>query len=102
MFGYQRDELIGQAIETLKPERYRGHHVRHRQDYNLVPLVERLRSCHADIAVLYRSGFGEDGFQPDEASALSGRFIQKPFRKDTLLQKIEHIPARQSRLRSAV
>jgi PAS domain S-box-containing protein len=37
MFGYQRDELIGQTIETLKPERYRDRHVRHRQDYNLAP-----------------------------------------------------------------
>jgi PAS domain S-box-containing protein len=59
-------------------------------------LVERLKSLHANIKVLYMSGFGEDGLRPDEASALSGRFIQKPFRKDTLLRKLEQTLARQS------
>ena len=46
-------------------------------------LVERLKTRLPNIAVLYMSGFGEDGLRPDEASELSGRFIQKPFRKDT-------------------
>jgi PAS domain S-box-containing protein len=59
-------------------------------------LVERLKIRLPDIAVLYMSGFGEDGLRPDEASELSGRFVQKPFRKDTLLRKLEHILARQS------
>jgi PAS domain S-box-containing protein len=59
-------------------------------------LVERLKSRHANIAVLYMSGFGEGGLRPEEASALSGRFIQKPFRKDTLLRQIEQSLARQS------
>jgi hypothetical protein len=39
-------------------------------------LVEPLKSRHANVAVLYMSGFGEDGLRPDEASALSGRFIK--------------------------
>jgi two-component system cell cycle sensor histidine kinase/response regulator CckA len=51
-------------------------------------LVEHLRSRHPNIAVLYMSGFGEAGLRPDEATALSGRFIQKPFRRDTLLRKL--------------
>jgi hypothetical protein len=38
------------------------------------------------VAVLYTSGVGEDGLRPDETSALSGRFIQKLSRKDTLLR----------------
>jgi CheY-like chemotaxis protein len=59
-------------------------------------LVERLKSRQANIAVLYMSGFGEDGLRPDEVSALSGRFIQKPFRKDTLLRKLEQTLAGQS------
>ncbi len=33
LFGYRREELIGQKIEMLIPERYRGAHVGHRQDY---------------------------------------------------------------------
>jgi len=31
-------------------------------------LVERLKSGHANIAVLYMSGFGEDGLRPDEGT----------------------------------
>ena len=46
-------------------------------------LVERLKSRCPNIAVLYMSGFGEDGLRPDEASELAGRFIQKPFRRDS-------------------
>jgi CheY-like chemotaxis protein len=52
-------------------------------------MVERLKSRRPNIAVLYMSGFGEDGLRPDEAAQLAGRFIQKPFRKDTLLRRLE-------------
>ena len=33
MFGYDSGELIGKAIETLMPERYRGGHVGYREEY---------------------------------------------------------------------
>ena len=33
MFGYDSDELIGDSIETLMPERYRGGHVGYREEY---------------------------------------------------------------------
>jgi two-component system, LuxR family, sensor kinase FixL len=33
LFGYRRDELIGQTMEMLMPERFRKNHVRHRQSY---------------------------------------------------------------------
>jgi PAS domain S-box-containing protein len=33
LFGYRRQELIGQKIEMLIPERYRGTHVGHRDSY---------------------------------------------------------------------
>ncbi|MBI3770285.1 MAG: PAS domain S-box protein [Deltaproteobacteria bacterium] len=33
LFGYTRDELVGQTIETLVPERFRGAHPSHRSAY---------------------------------------------------------------------
>lgn len=33
MFGYTREEAVGQLLEILLPERYRRSHVRHRQGY---------------------------------------------------------------------
>lgn len=33
LFGYSHDEVIGQRIECLMPERFRDRHVTHRQDY---------------------------------------------------------------------
>lgn len=37
LFGYTREELVGQTVETLIPERYRESHVRHRSAYRLMP-----------------------------------------------------------------
>jgi len=38
-FGYTREELVGQPVETLIPERFRGVHPNHRQAYNAQPSV---------------------------------------------------------------
>lgn len=37
LFGYGRDELIGQPVEILQPERYREQHVQHRDIYAAAP-----------------------------------------------------------------
>jgi protein-histidine pros-kinase len=39
VFGYQREELIGQPIEVLVPERFHGRHVGHRNGYLAQPGV---------------------------------------------------------------
>jgi PAS domain S-box-containing protein len=42
MFGYSREELIGQPIEVLVPERYHGRHQHHRGDYAEQPKIRRM------------------------------------------------------------
>lgn len=44
MFGYTRDELIGQRIEMLVPERQRGHHDHHRERFHRQPKMRRMGS----------------------------------------------------------
>jgi PAS domain S-box-containing protein len=42
MFGYRRDELIGQSLERLLPERVREAHAKHRAGYFAEPRVRRM------------------------------------------------------------
>ncbi len=42
LFAYERDELRGQNIEMLLPERFQHQHVNHRMNYNAKPSVRRM------------------------------------------------------------
>ncbi|HEV3482598.1 MAG TPA: PAS domain S-box protein [Candidatus Acidoferrales bacterium] len=37
LFGYSREELIGQPVERLMPDRFRSQHIHHRQGYSQSP-----------------------------------------------------------------
>jgi PAS domain S-box-containing protein len=39
LFGYQRDDLLGQEVEILVPERFRGPHPQHRKEFFAQPRV---------------------------------------------------------------
>ena len=39
LFGYQRDDLLGQEVEILVPERFRGRHPQHRKEFFAQPRV---------------------------------------------------------------
>src|SRR5271156_2728413 len=39
MFGYEEQELLGQPIEILLPERVRDRHIRHRTAFQLKPII---------------------------------------------------------------
>ncbi len=42
LFGYPREELLGKSIETLIPERFRGQHPAHREDFFADPTVRSM------------------------------------------------------------
>ncbi len=44
LFDYSRSELIGQSVECLVPERYRGQHPRHRTNFFAHPHVRPMGS----------------------------------------------------------
>ena len=44
LFGYTRDELIGQSVEMLVPERQRGQHHLHRESFYSRPKIRRMGS----------------------------------------------------------
>ena len=44
MFGYTRDELIGQRVEVLVPERQRSAHDQHRVEFHERPKIRRMGS----------------------------------------------------------
>jgi PAS domain S-box-containing protein len=44
LFAYTRDELVGQKIEMLVPERQRGQHDQHREQYHAKPKIRRMGS----------------------------------------------------------
>jgi PAS domain S-box-containing protein len=42
MFGYTRDELVGNPLEMLLPERFRAAHGKHRGDFAKVPSIRQM------------------------------------------------------------
>jgi len=44
LFGYRRDQLLGQNVEVLVPERFRAHHPEHRSAYFVEPRVRDMGS----------------------------------------------------------
>jgi len=44
LFGYPRNELLGELVEKLVPKRFRGAHVLHRQGYSREPKVRTMGS----------------------------------------------------------
>ena len=55
MFGYERNELLGQPLEILLPERVRGAHVEHRAGYFAGPRV-RPMGTGLDLAGRHKDG----------------------------------------------
>jgi formate hydrogenlyase transcriptional activator len=75
LFGYRREELIGQRVEVLVPERFRHSHPAHRRDYDEHP---RIRTMGAGIQLFGRRKDGSE-FPIDimlaPIEAPEGRFV---------------------------
>src|SRR5262245_32466941 len=57
LFGYRREEMLGQLIEMLLPERYHGEHVGHRSSYSQSP---RIRPMGANLDLFGRRKDGSE------------------------------------------
>jgi PAS domain S-box-containing protein len=55
IFGYRRDELLGQMVEILMPQRYSEIHAHHRSEYNLAP-HRRLMGLGLDLIGRRKNG----------------------------------------------
>lgn len=55
MFGYDRSDLLGQSIEALVPERYRGQHPGHRTSFEHDPSA-RMMDAGRDLFGLRKDG----------------------------------------------
>ncbi len=55
LFGYRRDELIGQNVDVLVPVRMRGQHLRHREGFTRHPEARRM-GAGRDLFGLRRDG----------------------------------------------
>lgn len=81
LFGYRDDELIGQAVEILVPDRYRPIHIGHRNRYQARPST---RPMGAGLALVGRRKSGEEfpvdvslsSFDQPEGPGLATAFVR--------------------------
>jgi protein-histidine pros-kinase len=90
LFGYSRDELFGQSVDLLVPDRFRGAHPAHRAEYFHEP---RTRSMGAGLDLYGRRKDGtefpvEISLSPLETD--SGRFVSSAIRDVTARKRLEN------------
>ena len=55
LLGYERDELLGNPLELLLPERYRPDHAAHRASFRAAP-TPRVMGSGRDLTALHKTG----------------------------------------------
>ena len=97
LFGYSRQELIGQPIEILLPARFRQAHTHHRSDYSNKPAPHPKMGKGRELHGLHKDGREiplEVGLNPIETR--DGRFILS-----SIVDITERKAAEQKRLQDA-
>ena len=74
MFGYHRSEVIGQAVEKLMPERYRGCHVLDRETYGRFDVSKRVHTMGVGMDL---AGVRSDGYEFPADITLSRMVVPK-------------------------
>ena len=89
MFGYGRDELLGQPVESLLPARLRKHHVAHRSKYSDDP---RVRPMGVGMDLVARRGDGSEfpvEISLSPVATAGGRFVSSVIRDVTERKRME-------------
>jgi PAS domain S-box-containing protein len=90
IFGYSRDELVGQSIEVLVPDRYRAIHVAHRDGYLDKPKVRPMGAAGMSLTGRKRDGTEfplEISLSPMQTA--EGLLVSAAIRDITERQKVE-------------
>jgi PAS domain S-box-containing protein len=100
MFGHQRKELIGQLVEVLVPERFRGRHPGHRGGYFINPKARAMGS-NLDLFGLRKNGTEfpvEISLSPLETE--EGVLVSSAIRDITERKKVERAIVEANRMKS--
>lgn len=95
MFGYEKDELNGQNLEVLLPERYRGKHAKHRMGFNSDPSPRRM-GFGRDLSALRKNGQEFPVEISLSYSEAKGNFIAIAFISDISWRKKSEVALKQS------
>jgi PAS domain S-box-containing protein len=105
LFGYQRDELIGQPVDILVPVRLRTQYVRHGDEFTVRPDTRRIGGCH-DLFGLCKDGsefpveVGVNSIQVGEARWIVRVFVDISERKRVESLKDEFVSTVSHELRT--